>query len=331
MWKKAERSGTEDILLQRYEKGATVPRVLYPEKGPHRDTVYFSIYGPTIVATNEMVSEIFATRAIQIIMPESDRQFENDVKPENGLELKERLVAFRARHLDNELPQARKPCRGRLGDILRPLLQVLLIAVPEEKKRFMRLCGELEQERYENLADTLEAQILQAIKDLDSEIEKGLLEAKKIGDKINEGVPEKFKKSQSAITRICTRMGFKKQRPKGKTHIEIEPALLEKLSLRYLKKNVQNGDADTPEKTAPSAPSANNQENQDVSGCTSDAEISEPQNKCTPDMEKVHPATTLNHCEKAEGAESAENQGVLAPKKMHVFPGEEQGREVFEP
>jgi DNA primase catalytic core len=324
LWKKAEKTGTEDILLQRYEKGTTVPRVLYPERGPHKDTVYFSVYGPTVVATNEMVSEIFATRAIQIIMPESDRQFENDVKPENGLELKERLVAFRARHLDDELPQAQKPCRYRLGDILRPLLQVLLLAVPEEKERFIRLCGRLEQERYENLADTLEARILQAIIDLKSEIEKGRLEAKKIGDKINEGVPDKFKKSQSTITRICARMGFKAKRPKGKTHIEIEPRLLEKLSMRYLRKNVQNERGYTPEKSAPSALSANNQENQDISECTSECRDSGPQNKCTSDKKKVHPATNWNYFEKARGAESAENQGVLASKKMHVFTGEKQ-------
>jgi hypothetical protein len=264
-------------------------------------------------------------------MPESDRQFENDVKPENGLELKERLVAFRARHLDDELPQAQKPCRGRLGDILRPLLQVLLIAVPEEKKRFIRLCGKLEQERYDNLADTYEARILQAIKDLDSEIEKGLLEAKKICDRISDGVPEKFKKSQSAITRICTRMGFKNKRPKGKTHIEIEPALLEKLSLRYLKKNVQNGDADTPEKSVPSAPSANNQEKQYVSGFTSGAESQEPENKCTPSPEKVHPTNNWNHCKKAEGAEGAENIGDHPPIIMHDFSQEENDLEVFEP
>jgi DNA primase catalytic core len=310
LWKKAEKTGTEDILLQRYEKGATVPRVLYPDRGPHKDMVYFSIYGPTIVATNHTVSDIFATRAIQIIMPESDRQFENDVKPEDGLGLKERLVAFRARHLKDELPQAQKPCRGRLGDILRPLLQMLKIAVPNEENRFIRLCQKLEQERYENLADTWEAQILQAINDLEPEIEYSFLEAKKIGDKINEGLLDKFKKSQSTITRVCKSMGFKTKRPKGKTHIEIDPRLLEKLSQRYLRKNVQNGSACIPEKPALSAPSANNQENQEVSGCTSECRNSEPQNKCTPSEGKVHPATSCNHYPKTESAESAEIQGV---------------------
>ncbi|RZB36395.1 MAG: hypothetical protein SRB2_02220 [Desulfobacteraceae bacterium Eth-SRB2] len=100
LWKKAERTGTEDILLQRFEQGAVVPRVLHPDLGPHKDTVYFDIYGPTVIATNEKVSEILATRAIQIIMPESNRQFEDDVKPEDALPLRERLVAWRARHMN---------------------------------------------------------------------------------------------------------------------------------------------------------------------------------------------------------------------------------------
>ena len=125
LWKKAEKAGSDDIILQRFEKGAVVPRVLYPEKGPHRDTVYYDIYGPTIIATNEKVSEILATRAIQIIMPESDREFADDVRPENALELRERLTAFRARNLNSLLPEATKPCRGRLGDILRPLRQTV--------------------------------------------------------------------------------------------------------------------------------------------------------------------------------------------------------------
>lgn len=50
--KKAEKQGSEDMLLGRFERGIKVPRVLAPDKGPFRDTTYFSIFGPTIVATN---------------------------------------------------------------------------------------------------------------------------------------------------------------------------------------------------------------------------------------------------------------------------------------
>lgn len=324
LWKKAERTGTEDILLQRYEKGATVPRVLYPDRGPHRDTVYFDIYGPTIVATNHMVSEIFATRAIQIVMPESDRQFENDVKPEDGLELKERLTAFRARHMDKPLLHAIKPCKGRLGDILRPLRQIVKMVVPDEEGRFLKLCNRLASERYENLADTMEGRILQTIIDLEVEIEHGLLEAAKIGDKINENQSEKFKKSQAVITRICKSMGFRTSRPKGKTHIDIDQKLLQRLSARYLGKNTEKKDGHTPEKTAQSAPTAKIQEKQEDSGCTFGADSAGAGKKCTQSARKVHPVTNGNDLESAAGAEGAENSGGYPPEKTSFFEAPEE-------
>ena len=45
LWKKAQREGSEDILLQRYEKGARVRRVLNPERGALRiaDTMLFMV------------------------------------------------------------------------------------------------------------------------------------------------------------------------------------------------------------------------------------------------------------------------------------------------
>ena len=99
-----------------------VPRVIYPEKGPYLDTVYFSIFGPTIIATNENIHRILESRAVHINLLEARRRFENDVIPEQSLELKERLTAFRARHLGDTLPELLKPVPGRLGDIIKPLL-----------------------------------------------------------------------------------------------------------------------------------------------------------------------------------------------------------------
>jgi len=51
LWRKAEKAGCEDIILGRFERGITVPRVLYPDRGPHRDTVFYTVFGPTIIAT----------------------------------------------------------------------------------------------------------------------------------------------------------------------------------------------------------------------------------------------------------------------------------------
>lgn len=296
IWNKAQKAGTEDILLLRYEKGATVPRVLYPDRGPYRDTVYYDIYGPTIVASNVTVSEIFATRAIQIIMPESSRRFENDIVPEHGLELKERLTAFRARHLIEELPHAEKPCTGRLGDILRPLRQITRLVVPEEEGRFLALCEQIRSERYDNLAETLEGKLVQVILDLEDKTEHGMLDAAQIAQKFNEGVPEKFQTSQAKITRTCKSMGFRCKRPGGKTHVEIESTLLAKLGARYL------------EKSAQSAQTANSKADQDVNQATFPSESAQNDHsgkKCIGSHKKRHSSIARNDRQSAECAESA--------------------------
>ena len=69
LWKKAERNGSEDILLLRYERGAKATRVIYPEKGAFKDTVYYDIYGPTFIATNQAIHKILNSRSIPITMP----------------------------------------------------------------------------------------------------------------------------------------------------------------------------------------------------------------------------------------------------------------------
>ena len=69
------------------------PAVIYPERGPHKDTVFYDIFGPTLIATNVAVHNILDTRAVQINMPQTDRDFEEDVTPEAALPLKERLAA----------------------------------------------------------------------------------------------------------------------------------------------------------------------------------------------------------------------------------------------
>ena len=60
IWEKAERNGSEDILLKRFEKSATVSRIQYPERGPHKDIKHYEIYGPSIIATNEPVGELLS-------------------------------------------------------------------------------------------------------------------------------------------------------------------------------------------------------------------------------------------------------------------------------
>jgi len=212
IWRKAEKTGSSDILLLRFEKGATVPRVLYPERGAFNDTVYYTIFGPTIVGTNESVHKILESRALTINMPESRRRFENDVTPEISLPLKERLLAFRARHLGETFPDIPKPTAGRLGDILKPLLQVIRLVKPEREETLRKLGSELESERKIDKVDSLEAQILAVIMGLENEVELGTLPVKTIADSLNQDKLDKSRVSYQRVGRRLNAMGFKKAR-----------------------------------------------------------------------------------------------------------------------
>jgi putative DNA primase/helicase len=209
VWKKTEKSGSQDILLNRFEKGVKVPRVLYPEKGPFEDTVYFDVFGPTIIATNAEVHKILETRAIQINMPQTNKPFENDVTPEAALPFKERLLAFRAKYLDKPLPDVPKPASGRLGDILKPILQIIHLVKPEREGAFLNLVKEIEVQRQIEKANSLEAQILKAIQSAMDETNRGVLALKVITQKFNEGKGERFQFTEKRMGGKLRSLGFK--------------------------------------------------------------------------------------------------------------------------
>jgi DNA primase len=210
LWRKAEREGTEDVLLGRFERGIKVPRVLYPERGPHKDTVYYEIFGPTVIGTNEPVHHILDTRAVTITMPQARRNFEAEVTPEAARPLRERLAAFRARHLGKPLPELSKPAPGRLGDILKPLVQVVRMVRPEREGVVRELIGQLQRERLAEKAETLESEILHALDSIRDQVDGGTLPVKAVTEALNEGRSEKERVSPQLVGRRLRSLGFEK-------------------------------------------------------------------------------------------------------------------------
>jgi hypothetical protein len=209
LWKRAESAGVEDVLLNRFEYGAKVPRVLYPERGKFRDTVYYSVYGATIFATNEVLDEVLATRTIQITMPESRRDFRTDVLPEMGLPFRERLCAFRARWMDRDLPTAEKIFFNRLGDIIRPIHQIVKI-VDQNDQWLVEFARAVEENRKRAGADSLDAQVVAAIKDSQGAISHGHLFHEDILANLNRGKSAREEITPQKLGRITQKLGFEK-------------------------------------------------------------------------------------------------------------------------
>jgi hypothetical protein len=167
LWKTAMKSNGEDILLNRFEKGATVPRVMHPDRGAFRDQVHYEIYGSTIVATNEPANYIFESRCLSITMPNKPGEYENGT-PEMGIPLKERLTAWRAKMMGQSLPDMRPidGVSGRLWDISKPLFQLCQMIKPEVKDDMLNVILGLVDKKAEDKKESIEGQIVAALDNL---------------------------------------------------------------------------------------------------------------------------------------------------------------------
>jgi len=229
LWKKANKNGSEDLLLQRFEQGGTVLRVNKFDKGPFKDTDFYNIFGATIIGTNEEIESYLDSRSIRITMEQTDKKFDEDITPEIGLPFKERLVAFRARHLNDQLPFATKPVNSRIGDILRPLIQVLKLVKPEYETSFITYIQNLYNEKLELKSESKEGKVLTVIGEIiisGCEVEK-LISISDISDhynkKYNHDGPDRFNISSHSVGKITSKLGLPKERNEYGSHVVLIP------------------------------------------------------------------------------------------------------------
>jgi hypothetical protein len=229
--KHIKRNASEDILLNRYERGGCVIRIA-KNSGKFYDKIFYQVYGPTIIAANEPINDILETRAIQIIMPESIRDFDESVTPDNCLEWRERLVAFRARNIDRTLPHVTKPVHGRLGDIMRPLRQVIhLLAIQEEW--FLNLVKEVAEDRKVSFHDIKEVEVLRAILEARNSVQNGRLLHRDTLLFVNKERQKKDWFNPITLGRIVVRLGFKSCTTGSHRGIHWDEQILKKLCNRY--------------------------------------------------------------------------------------------------
>lgn len=234
IWKRALKLGSDDVLLQRFETGLYVPRVNRPELGPFEAIDFYSTFGPTIIATNEAIHEILESRTVMINMQETDKSFEDDVIPENALELKERLLAFRAQYMGEKLPETKKPDRGRLGDIMKPLLQTIKLVRPDRESEFHRMVKKLRDEKEIEKSTSLDGQLLKIMLDLKDKVEYGILPVMSITNEYNEDKSEKMKISAQRVGRRLTALGFRKARTGQNTAAYVwDEDKIEKMCVSY--------------------------------------------------------------------------------------------------
>ncbi|MFH1971610.1 MAG: hypothetical protein ABIJ05_04480 [Patescibacteria group bacterium] len=232
--KKIQRANCDDLLLARFERGAVSSRTLWPEKGPFKDTKYFNLFGPTIVMTNRPVDDILESRCISIDMKPSLRRFERPVLPENALELKAELVAFEFRHQNTELLNTDKPADGRLGDILKPISDIVYTFFPNKVDDFKSLTEKIIAKKQDDATDTFEAQVVEVIVGAEKQVVEGFLSIELVTSIFNEGKDERFAIRSETIGRVLRGLGFSGRRgAAGKRGIYYDTDLVKSIANQY--------------------------------------------------------------------------------------------------
>jgi hypothetical protein len=232
--KKIARTNCDDLILARFERGATASRTLYPEKGAFRDTRTFRLFGPTIVMTNRPVDDILESRSISIDMRPSVRKFNNPVLPESALELKARLTAFRFRYYARKIPNLDKPANGRLGDILSPLSDIMAACFPNKSEIFNKLVELVTSKKMDDATDTFEAQVVEAVMKAENKVVDGFLPVDLVACFFNEGKNENLAVKSETIGRILRGLGFTSRRTTGgKRGIYFDPETVKTIAYQY--------------------------------------------------------------------------------------------------
>lgn len=222
LWKKAEKNDSGDILLLRYEKGAKVARVMFPDKGAFYDTVHYDIYGSTILATNEPIHNILDTRCVPITMPNVPNPSYEEAKPELGLELKERITAWKAKNFDKPLPviEPIEGINGRLWDISKPMLRLCKLICPEKMEILKNAISNIAIEKREDKKEDLEGKIIECIYNLSVESNLENLPEWEIWQKevlklLNNDRPDKLKLSSQKLGKQIKAIGIKGRKIHG--------------------------------------------------------------------------------------------------------------------
>ncbi|KKM02774.1 hypothetical protein LCGC14_1781030, partial [marine sediment metagenome] len=163
--KKASAKGSLDVLCGRFERGKKVIRV-NPDKTSFAALRSHDVFGPTIIATNELPEERLSTRGLLVVMPESQRYS----PPPRGDELvnqRAMLTAWRrwtmttGQTLDPSIPGLRS---GRWQDITQGLRQITTLVAPDELASVDRGLEHLYHERQGQKSRTVDAELIQALR-----------------------------------------------------------------------------------------------------------------------------------------------------------------------
>jgi 5S rRNA maturation endonuclease (ribonuclease M5) len=234
LWGKRASQGLQDLLKTVYKRGLKVTRINNDKKGEDQ-IEYFDTFSPVVICTTETLPDIIESRCIHFIMQKNlNPKIEQSVDQEWANDLRERLTLFRAKFIDQKMPEVTPIARGRLQEIIGPLHQISKLVCPDKEKDLIEIVKKINKTKAEEEGMSLEAEIVSAVYREYLNTQEANILTRTITAHINNDRGDNDKKSDSLISRSLKRLGFEKIRFKdGKMGFHVKENLLEKLKKQF--------------------------------------------------------------------------------------------------
>lgn len=207
-----------ELLNARFQRGRKVIRINADKTG--LDSVLeFDVFGATVLCGLDELPETPRSRSIIFVMEQNVRPVSKSLDLKRADILRDRLCAFRARQIEEKMPQIERFVKdGRLADAVEPLQQILKLTKSEIERDFIEFFKKVETERREETFDSFDAEVVKALLKCRDKVEQGKVLVSDVTDFFNEGKNESDRLSIRTIGRVLTRLGLKKTRTTGGIH-----------------------------------------------------------------------------------------------------------------
>ncbi|MCL5026310.1 MAG: hypothetical protein M1531_07430, partial [Chloroflexi bacterium] len=202
--------------------------------GPESIETY-GVFGATVLAGMDDLSATCRSRSIRFVMERNSRPVRRSLDGGMLAELRDRLYAFRCRHMYTTLADAPRFVRdGRLDDVLVPLHQMVRLAQPGFETDFVAFGRGLEHQRNEEEAVGLDAEVVRVAEACRDKVVGGKFLVGSVAEKLNATRPEREKLGERTVGDLLTCLGFDPTRSStGYAACLCDGARLERLKRRY--------------------------------------------------------------------------------------------------
>lgn len=162
--KKALARGSLDTLCNRFERGHKELRI-NPEKAGSQVFRTHAPFGPTILASNEMLDERFTSRGLFLVPPNAPRAYKKP-RERDLVRWRAMLTAWRWWTMTEEQspdPHVRGAGIGRWQDITQPLRQITTMVAPDRLSAVDGALAHLYRERQGEKSRTDDAELIRAV------------------------------------------------------------------------------------------------------------------------------------------------------------------------